>query len=342
MSSIKEIAKRAKVSIGTVDRALHGRPQISFKTAEKIRKIAKELNYKPNLFARNLKLKKSYLFGVLIPRIIDKEYWDLHIKGINKALRELKCQKVSVKHFYYYDRLFDEHYAKDIRRILCEKLDGLLIAPIFYDVAEKFIKQLPPDLPYVFLSTKVPQTNYLTHIGQDNFQSGVVAAKLMSFLLREKGTIAIIDAFPSDYHIMERTKGFFSFFNNNPDYSIKIYYHDRTKPESESCRLPETVFNENTELRGVCIPGGVAADFAACLEKQNLANRVCIIGYDLIERSKKNLKNGTIDFIISQNPEAQGYQGIYSLYQRCVLRQSPPKEILMLIDIITRENMDYF
>jgi hypothetical protein len=49
------------------------------------------------------------------------------------------------------------------------------IAPIFYDVAEKFIKQLPPDLPYVFLSTKAPQTNYL-----------------------------IIDAFPSDYHINDR------------------------------------------------------------------------------------------------------------------------------------------
>ena len=55
------------------------------------------------------------------------------------------------------------------------KLKIAAIAPIFYDVAEKFIKQLPPDLPYVFLSTKVPQTNYL-----------------------------IIDAFPSDYHINDR------------------------------------------------------------------------------------------------------------------------------------------
>ena len=48
MATIKEIAALAGVSRGTVDRVLNDRGAVNPETAEKIRKIAKELDYKPN------------------------------------------------------------------------------------------------------------------------------------------------------------------------------------------------------------------------------------------------------------------------------------------------------
>jgi len=54
VSGVKEIARRAKVSIGTVDRVLHNREGVSEKTKTKINKIIQELDYQPNILARRL------------------------------------------------------------------------------------------------------------------------------------------------------------------------------------------------------------------------------------------------------------------------------------------------
>ena len=51
---IKDIAIRAGVSAGTVDRVLHNRGEVKSKTKELILKIAKELDYKPNVAAQKL------------------------------------------------------------------------------------------------------------------------------------------------------------------------------------------------------------------------------------------------------------------------------------------------
>ena len=57
-AGIKDIAKALKVSIGTVDRALHGRPGVSEKTKARVLQMAKRLGYKPNLAAQALKLNR--------------------------------------------------------------------------------------------------------------------------------------------------------------------------------------------------------------------------------------------------------------------------------------------
>ena len=100
MISIREIAKKAEVSIGTVDRVIHKRGRVSAETKEKIERIIKEVNYIPNAFARNLKLDKTFIFGIIIPYAHqDSHYWQIPIQGINKAQNELKSHKVNVKYF---------------------------------------------------------------------------------------------------------------------------------------------------------------------------------------------------------------------------------------------------
>src|SRR5690606_17462922 len=60
LSGVKEIARRAQVSIATVDRVLHNRPGVSVKTKAKIEAIIKEIDYKPNLLARRLASRKVF------------------------------------------------------------------------------------------------------------------------------------------------------------------------------------------------------------------------------------------------------------------------------------------
>src|SRR5438034_778740 len=65
------IAELANVSIGTVDRALHGRPGINEETSQRILQVARQVGYTPNLAARALSVAKNNLkVGVCVPREI--------------------------------------------------------------------------------------------------------------------------------------------------------------------------------------------------------------------------------------------------------------------------------
>ena len=85
-SGIPRIAELAGVSIGTVDRALHGRPGINDETRQRVLDIAKKIGYRPNLAARSLSTGKRIRVGVCVPqeiRYFYNEMWD----GIHEEVR---------------------------------------------------------------------------------------------------------------------------------------------------------------------------------------------------------------------------------------------------------------
>ena len=203
--SIREIAKRARVSVGTVDRVIHDRGRVSEATKEKVKQIISELNYKPDFYARNLSLGKTYSFGVLMPQLSqDSDYWCLPAKGMQSASKELEAYKVKVLYFHF-DRYSEESFEKVFYQALDADLDGLLIAPVLSKATAQILPVIPDDLPYVFFDSTLPNTRCLSSVGQDSFQSGVLAAKLMKLMVKEKGTIVIVKVLPEDLHINERT-----------------------------------------------------------------------------------------------------------------------------------------
>lgn len=81
--TIKLIAKKANVSIATVSRALNRDERVTIQTREKILRISKELNYKPNLVARNFVKKTHYSIGLILPDISDEFFTDI-IRGVDE------------------------------------------------------------------------------------------------------------------------------------------------------------------------------------------------------------------------------------------------------------------
>lgn len=77
MVSIKDIAKKAGVSISTVSYALNGSSKVTDETSSKILAIAKELNYVPNAAARTLKKRESRILGVFLTDFKGDVYGDL-------------------------------------------------------------------------------------------------------------------------------------------------------------------------------------------------------------------------------------------------------------------------
>lgn len=300
------------------------------------------MDYKPNMFAKHLKLSKTFTFGVLMPKPSqDDTYWTLPIKGINRAQEELAEQKVEVK-FFFYDKYSEHSFNGIIPQVLGAKLDGLLIVPALSNVFEKFIKEIPEDLPYVFFDSFIPNSNCISYIGQDSFQSGFLAGHLMHILVKEPGSLAIIKVLPEDYHITDRVNGFLSYFEKYPAYKLIVYDFAVGMNSSFHQKIFKKMLDENPTLCGVFVSNAYTHLAAEYIQSNDLKGKVHVIGYDPIENNIKFLKKGIIDFLISQQSERQGYEGIYAFYRKIVLNVPIRKKIFMQLDIITKENIEYY
>ena len=98
--TIKDIARMAGVSAGTVDRVLHNRGDVSPQSKAKVQKVLDEIHYQPNVFAIGLAAKKKYSFICLIPYYIEHDYWHSVVSGIERARQELRPFNVSVDYLY--------------------------------------------------------------------------------------------------------------------------------------------------------------------------------------------------------------------------------------------------
>src|SRR4051812_14070321 len=73
-ATIVEVAQKAGVSVATVSRALSGRGYASEEVRERVRQVARQLNYRMNASARNLKVKRTNTIGLIITDIVNPFY----------------------------------------------------------------------------------------------------------------------------------------------------------------------------------------------------------------------------------------------------------------------------
>lgn len=85
MTTLKDVAKRAKVSVTTTSYVLNEVGNISEDTRKRVLQAARELNYHPNAFARNLKIQKTNTIGVFITRFSGSFYEEI-LEGIHDAV----------------------------------------------------------------------------------------------------------------------------------------------------------------------------------------------------------------------------------------------------------------
>jgi LacI family transcriptional regulator len=341
--TIKKIAKMAGISIGTVDRVIHKRGRVSPDTIKKVNEIIEKYGYKPNFFASHLSLSRSYTFGVLMPLVSqDSNYWSIPVKGIENAQNELLIYKIQIKYFYF-DRYNETSFKKSLQEILNSKIDGLIIAPVFATPFKYYlINELPKNIPIVFFDSFIPDINCLSFIGQDSYQSGILSGKLMKMLIREKKDMAVIRVIPDDFHINQRTNGFKHFFNDFKDYKINIYDIYNSDDQQEFKSTTNRIIEENNNIAGIFVTNASTHYIAKYIKLISIKHKISLIGYDLINKNVHYLKEGIIDFLISQKPEQQGYQSVYALYQTIVLKKKINKMVMMPIDIITKENINYY
>jgi LacI family transcriptional regulator len=341
-ATIKEIAKKAKVSIGTVDRVVHSRGRVAPATERRVKKVIAATGYKPNIYASHLSRAKSYHFGAVIPRPEqDSAFWETLVEGVELAVRELHHYRVRVKYFHY-DHYDPEQFKQVERQVLKTPLDGILFAPVLRQPIHNLISKLPAGLPYVFINSDVEDLAPLSFIGQDSKQSGLVCGRLLRLLAPPRSSVAAILTVPDDPHIRSRIDGFRDAFPSNE--KVKVWEYELFTPDKKEvvAAVLRSILSSHPDLSGLFVPNVAVHYLAEQLQRFVPDRKVFLIGYDLIEANIEYLRSGVIDFLISQKPERQSYEGLYALYRAVALREKPLKKILMPIDIITKENVSFY
>jgi LacI family transcriptional regulator len=342
---VKEIARRANVSIATVDRVLHNRPGVSPSTKRRIERIIKELNYKPNIIASRLASRKVFHLAVLIPAVsAETDFWQAPLNGIKRAEETVKEYGVKIA-LYFFDLDNRKSFEDQTRKILESTVDGILLAPSFIDEARHFIGVCrSKKIPYVLIDSNIPHEEGLCYIGPHLFRSGYLGAQLMNFTLKTESDILIVNIAPEvDNHnqIMGIEEGFRAYFKYHNLYHNIIKTDVRLTDYGSVEKALKEVFRSHPDIRGVFVTNSRVSGVARYLEKIK-NNRVFLIGYDFIHENIEYLKEGIIDILICHKPEQQGYLGIMALYQHLVLGEAVENIHFMPIDIITKENYEFY
>lgn len=343
---IKDIAKLARVSTGTVDRVLHNRPEVSTETRRRVMAIVEKYGYTPNLLAKSLARKGACKIAAILPDAADNNpYWDLPLQGIKRAAEEIRDYNAHVDIHLF--RINNEQSFQQVASEVFEtKPEGIVFSPVFpVSAGYLFNRCKEEDIPYVFLDSNLDQKENLAYYGQNTLKSGYLTAKLMCFGLRNNDAIMILKLGRQEgiaHHLDQREKGFRSYFNSCPDRPIRVETIpiDMTRQDEPASTLLERL-RTNSDFKGIFVLNSRSYEVARFLEENKLTDLI-LIGYDLIEENKHHLEKGTIDFLISQKPEEQGYQSIMGLYQYLVYNKIPATINYSPIDIITKENITYY
>ncbi len=160
--TIKDIAQQLGFSVSTVSRALKDHPDISIKTREAVKELAKILGYKPNRIALNLKNSKTNTIGLIIPEV-EHNFFSSIINGIEEVAYENN----------YYVMVFQssESYMREmlnVQALATNRVDGVLVSYSKETQNFSHFKQLIEyEIPLVFFDRVVTDLHADTVVSDD-------------------------------------------------------------------------------------------------------------------------------------------------------------------------------
>ncbi len=338
--TIKDIAQLAGVSKGTIDRVIHNRGNVAKDVEDKVKQLLSDINYQPNLIARNLKNNKVFKIGALLPDPEKDPYWDVCMDGINTALSEFNAFDVRINTFLF-DPTSTADFLKNNEAMLQTSPDVILMVPLFYKEAKRVLEHYQSLNIQVCTFNNQITTSSATFIGQDLYQSGRVAAKLLHSI-NAGGDMAIIhidEQYKNAVHMQEKEKGFKSYFEDVGNYEGQILKCKLKHGEAED-KL-SVFLSKHPHLKGIFVTNSKAFHVARVLQTET-KSQIKLVGYDLLFENINHLKNGVIDFLIHQNPRQQAYLGMKFLIEHLVFEKQIPEQFLLPIDIINSENVAPF
>jgi LacI family transcriptional regulator len=342
MTTIKEIAKLAGVSRGTVDRVINNRGAVKQETAERIRNIADSLSYSPNRAGKTLAVRKKHLqFGyILFSGATSNPFFLDVIRGIESRATELLEYGVAVE--LRTAKIDNPHQQVAlIDELVGGGIDGLAITPINHPAVVARIRQLTETgIPVVTANTDIADSGRLAYVGSDYFKSGCTAAGLMNLVTGGNAKVGIVIGNRLvDCHT-ERAAGFRQRIQTAYPGIRVVGEVINNDDDVESLSVIERLLQTQPEIDALYLTGAGVVGVCQAVENMGLQDKIKIISNDLPSTTRELVEKGAIAATITQQPFTQGAKPLDILLDYAGMDIQPETEhFYTKIEIKIRENI---
>ncbi len=270
MPTIKDVAKKANVSVATVSRVINNTGYVNTDTRKIVQRAIEELGYVPNELARSLFRKRSNIIGLIVPHISTYFFAEL-IESIEDAVNK------SGYKLMIFNSKDDIELEKKYLNILNQyNIDGLIL--VANTKSTKAYMKL--GIPMLTIDHIIDKT--VPSITSDNVQGGELAARK----LVEDGCQTIIHfRGPSDLiTVVDRARGFYQVIDEN---NIDCYSFDLDFKAPDINDI-EMFIKKHPDVDGIFCSSDIIAFYAVSVLKKlgyKIPQDVSVIGFDNIELS---------------------------------------------------------
>ena len=340
-AGIQEVAAAAGVSIGTVDRALHGRPGISESTRTRVLKVADRLGYEPNLAARALSTRKSRTrIAVCVPTEI-RFFYDQLWAGIYDEAR--RWTDFGVEFLYRPVSELGAGEQSMFKSIVQEGVDGIVLTPGHPEFLSLLITQAElQGIRVICVSTDATASKRSGIVCVDPLLNGAIAGELMGKFVSPGSAVAAVTGMLSTDDHARKTEGFTrAFFQSCPKGAMVGVVEAHEQPNESFDRTKE-LLERFPALAGIyvntvnCLP--VCEALAAC----GRTGKTRLITTDLFLEMVPYLKQGVISASIHQHPYEQGQLAIAEMAEHLVRGTPIPVQRHINPGVVLSSNLHLF
>ena len=332
----------ASVSIGTVDRALHGRGGIKEATRKRILQIAQQIGYSPNLAARALSVARaSARIGVCIPKeihffydqlwggVVDeaKRFEQLGIQFLNRPVQTLgEGDKEAFK------ELVEDGGASGIILTAGSPKE---LTPLINEAENKHIH-------VGCVSTDAPESRRSSIVCVEPHLNGGLAGELMGKIVPPGSKVAVVAGMLTTEDHRKKTEGFSeSFLRHCPRGKI-ISVIEGHEDEQESFEKTSELLRRSPALDGLYVNTVNCLPVCRALVEQGCAGKVKLITTDLFAEMAPFFEKGIITASIYQHPYRQGQIAVRILADNLVSRAQIPPVVHLSPGVVMSSNLHLF
>lgn len=333
--TISDVAKKANVSVATVSRVMNGNYPVKESTKKVVLQAIKELNYIPNMQAKELTKQTSTTVGVISPSINNMFFPEV-INGIQSKLNKscysliLNCSNNDMN-----------HEIRCVNDLVSRNVAGFIILdPNTENIKSKFYNDISKQVPIVFINGYSPSANISSVSNDEAFGANIALNHLIENNHKDILFIKGEDSFSYDVKesiYIGKMKELGKF---NPKRIINIGKGNSKNTVDITCEmLIPTLKNSNCTAAFCCNDLMAVGVLNACKKLGlNVPKDFSIIGFDNIDLSRYvEPKLTTID----QNMSMLGINAANLLLEKIENNNKFSKRIILNNSLVKRQTVDF-